>query len=132
MSEYIQNENPRPEDLISYAKRMLKGERGVDLYEVYKDIIPEVSPQDVIAIVDELVKTGEGTYRIVGGHCDTDYRPAVRDIEDYHFKRLWRERGQSIFRSRPPGKGEKWGLRLALKGRMKDLLELELTANDRP
>ena len=59
MSEYINNKDANLNDLIDYAKGMLAGERGSDLYEQYKDAIKEVSPDNVIVIVDELVKTGE-------------------------------------------------------------------------
>ncbi|MCD4734408.1 MAG: hemerythrin domain-containing protein, partial [Bacteroidales bacterium] len=58
MSEYINN-NKKLFSLVSYAKGMLSGERGADLYTEYKEILSKVNPEDVIIIVDELVKTGE-------------------------------------------------------------------------
>jgi len=59
MSEYINNKDGNLNELIDYAKGILAGERGSDLYEQYKDAIKKVSPDNVIVIVDELVKTGE-------------------------------------------------------------------------
>ncbi|MEZ5197405.1 MAG: PAS domain-containing protein [Bacteroidales bacterium] len=59
MSEYINNNESNLDDLIAYSKGILSGERGVDLYNEYKEAIKKVTPSDVITIVDELVKTGE-------------------------------------------------------------------------
>ncbi len=59
MSEYINNTEDNFKSLVTYAKGILDGERGLELYEEYKDVIEKVSPTDVVTIVDELVKTGE-------------------------------------------------------------------------
>jgi uncharacterized protein len=59
MLEYINNNEDSLQNLVSYAKRILDGDRGLDLYDEYKDVIEKVSPTDVVTIVDELVKTGE-------------------------------------------------------------------------
>jgi PAS domain S-box-containing protein len=59
MSEFINNSNNRTRQLTRYAIRMLEGERGSELYEEYKDDIKFVTPRSVIAVVDELMKTGE-------------------------------------------------------------------------
>lgn len=59
MSEHIHNISDKRDALFSYASGILAGERGVDLYEEYKEVLENVSPDDVIFIVDELVKTGE-------------------------------------------------------------------------
>lgn len=59
MSEYINNTNEKLNDLITYAKGILQGERGADLYFEYQEVLKHVNPTDVITIVDELVKTGE-------------------------------------------------------------------------
>lgn len=59
MSEYINNTEDNLQNLVSYAKGILDGERGLELYDKYKDVIEKVNPNDVIIVVDELVKTGE-------------------------------------------------------------------------
>ena len=59
MSEYINNTEDRINDLIAYAKGILQGERGADLYDEYKEVLEKVNPSDVVIVVDELVKTGE-------------------------------------------------------------------------
>lgn len=59
MSEYINHTEKRIQELVNYAKGILAGERGADLYKEYKSIIEKVTPKDVIIVVDELVKTGE-------------------------------------------------------------------------
>lgn len=50
--------------LIGYSKAVLKGDPGLDLYEQYREIIPFVTPGDVITIVDELVKTNADTDQV--------------------------------------------------------------------
>ena len=59
MSDYIKNRSERLERLKSYALRMLEGERGSELYAEYVGDFPHVTPQIVITVIDELVKTGE-------------------------------------------------------------------------
>jgi hypothetical protein len=58
MSEYINNHH-RLTALQAYAFGVLNGERGVDLYREYQQVIDFVTPKDVITIVDNLVKTGK-------------------------------------------------------------------------
>lgn len=52
------------ENLITYSKSILKGDPGLDLYTQYKEIIPLVTPADVISIVDVLVKTNSDTDQV--------------------------------------------------------------------
>jgi len=59
MSKYMNNTENRINDLIAYAKGILKGGRGSELYNEYKDVLKKVNPSDVVIVVDELVKTGE-------------------------------------------------------------------------
>ena len=59
MSELINNSDTRMKSLIAYAMGVLDGESGAGLYKQYEDILKTVSPQEVIKVVDELVKTGE-------------------------------------------------------------------------
>jgi PAS domain S-box-containing protein len=50
--------------LIAYSKGILKGDPGLDLYSQYRDVIPFVTPKDIITIVDELVKTNSDTQQV--------------------------------------------------------------------
>jgi len=59
MSELINNNKDRLHNLVDYAIGMLDGEKGADLYHKYESILQEVTPRDVISVVDELVKTNE-------------------------------------------------------------------------
>lgn len=79
MSEYINNSENNVLDLIEYAKSVLDGERGTELYVQYKNVIDHVSPQDVITIVDELVKTGEDI---------SDVKRAVNKILNIFYKSI--------------------------------------------
>ncbi len=58
MSELINNGNKNLDLLIAYAKGILSGERGSELYAEYRESLIQVKPKDVITVVDELVKTG--------------------------------------------------------------------------
>jgi len=55
----MNNTENRINELIAYAKEILQGERGADLYVKYQEILKQVNPTDVIIVVDELVKTDE-------------------------------------------------------------------------
>ena len=59
MTKYINDQSKKLNSLIAYAKGILGGERGGELYAQYKDVIKKVNPADVILVVDQLVKTGE-------------------------------------------------------------------------
>ncbi|MCF8368060.1 MAG: PAS domain-containing protein [Bacteroidales bacterium] len=59
MSEYINNKEGYTNDLLNYAKGILDGRRGSEMYEEYREAVKSVTPVDVVTIVDELVKTGE-------------------------------------------------------------------------
>ncbi len=59
MSELINNNKDKLQHLIDYAIGMLDGEGGAALYRKYKSVLEEVTPGDVITIVDELVRTKE-------------------------------------------------------------------------
>ena len=59
MSELINNSKDKLQHLKDYATGMLDGENGADLYRKYEKILSKVTPNDVITVVDELVKTGE-------------------------------------------------------------------------
>ncbi len=68
------------------------GNEGVDLYDEYKDVIKKVSPNDVIVIVDELIKTGEDiseVKRTVNKILNIFYEPIVTfgkvEVEKDHF-----------------------------------------------
>lgn len=92
MSEYIQDKNSKLDSLVTYATRMLEGERGVDLYDEYKDILTQVNPNDVIVVVDELIKTGEDISdikRTVNKILNIFYEPiksfGKAEVEEDHF-----------------------------------------------
>ncbi|MCD4664542.1 MAG: hypothetical protein K8R68_04660, partial [Bacteroidales bacterium] len=59
MSEMINNNIQKTDDLVAYAKGILQGERGIDLYNQYEKSLKAVTPIDVLHVVDELVKTNE-------------------------------------------------------------------------
>ena len=59
MSELINNNKDKLQNLVDYAIGMLDGESGAELYRKYETILKEVTPRDVITVVDELVKTNE-------------------------------------------------------------------------
>lgn len=59
MSELINNSKDKLQHLVDYAIGILDGEGGAELYRKYESILKEVTPRDVITVVDELVKTNE-------------------------------------------------------------------------
>ena len=81
MSKYMNNTENRINDLIAYAKGILQGERGADLYVEYQEVLKQVNPTDVLTVVDELVKTGEdmtNIKRAVNKILNIFYEPVKR------------------------------------------------------
>ena len=77
MSELINNGDTRMKSLVAYAMGVLDGEGGAGLYKQYEDVLKTVSPQEVIKVVDELVKTGEDM---------TEIKRAVNKILNIFYK----------------------------------------------
>lgn len=86
MSEYINNTNEKLNDLIAYAKGILQGERGAELYNEYKEVLEKVTPADVITVVDKLVKTGEDM---------PDIKQAVNKILNIFYKTV-KQHGKAV------------------------------------
>lgn len=58
MSEFIQNNEKRISDLLSFTMGMIKGDKGGLLIEKYRESISRVSPRLVIALVDQIMQQG--------------------------------------------------------------------------
>ena len=58
MSEYINNNEKRVEDLLAFSLGMMSGEDGRMLLEKYKEAIEHVTPQDMLTLEDKQMQMG--------------------------------------------------------------------------
>ena len=79
MSEYIDNTKQKLARLTEYAQFILEGERGLELYHQYQNVLEKVTPDEVISVVDQLVKSGEDI---------SDIKRAVNKILNVFYKSI--------------------------------------------
>lgn len=58
MSEFLQIQQRRREDLLQFSLGMMAGQNGKELIARYKDAIEHVTPHDIIAMEDKQVQMG--------------------------------------------------------------------------
>ncbi len=58
MSKLINTPEERLNQLISFAKRMVSGENGVELYHKYRSVTDKVTPTEAMEVLDVLLKEG--------------------------------------------------------------------------
>jgi len=60
MSEYINNNHLRREKLLELALGMLEGKRQPGFVKQFEEVLEQVTPRDVVYVVDGMVKSGAG------------------------------------------------------------------------
>lgn len=58
MSELINTPEERLNQLISFAKGMVSGENGVELYQKYSSVTDKVTPPEAMEVLDVLLREG--------------------------------------------------------------------------
>lgn len=58
MSELINTPEERLNQLISFAKGMVSGENGVELYQKYRSVTDKVTPTEAMEVLDVLLREG--------------------------------------------------------------------------
>ncbi len=56
MSEFIQNNQERIDDLVRFASGMIEGKKGGELIDQYRESIEAISPALVVAMVDRIMQ----------------------------------------------------------------------------
>jgi DUF438 domain-containing protein len=81
MSEYINNKSKRVENLFAFCIGIINNENGKELIEKHQFSIDQLTPHDVIEVVDKLVKTGIDTAVIkknIGKILNVFYKPITQ------------------------------------------------------
>ncbi|RLD82699.1 MAG: hypothetical protein DRJ10_04760, partial [Bacteroidetes bacterium] len=81
MSEYINNRSKRVENLFAFCIGIINKENGKELIEKHQFSIDQLTPHDVIEVVDKLVKTGIDTdviKRNIGKILNVFYKPITQ------------------------------------------------------
>jgi DUF438 domain-containing protein len=80
MSEFINNKEKRVENLFAFSIGIINRENGKKLIEKHQFSIDQLTPHDVIEVVDKLVRTGVSTEVIkknIGKILNVFYKPIV-------------------------------------------------------
>jgi len=64
MSELINTPQERLNQLISFAKGMVSGENGVELYHKYRSVTDKVTPSEAMEVLDALLREGIPTEKL--------------------------------------------------------------------
>jgi DUF438 domain-containing protein len=81
MSEFINNKEKRVENLFAFCIGIINQENGKKLIEKHQFSIDQLTPHDVIEVVDKLVRTGVSTEVIkknIGKILNVFYKPIVQ------------------------------------------------------
>jgi len=81
MSEFINNKEKRVENLFAFCIGIINRENGKQLIEKHQFSIDQLTPHDVIEVVDKLVRTGISTEVIkqnIGKILNVFYKPIVQ------------------------------------------------------
>ncbi len=81
MSEFINNKEKRVENLFAFSIGIINRENGKKLIEKHQFSIDQLTPHDVIEVVDKLVRTGISTEIIkknIGKILNVFYKPIVQ------------------------------------------------------
>ncbi len=64
MSEYINNNEKRVEQLFKFSEGIIKGENGTELMEKYGDALKYITPHDMLAMEEKQLKSGITPHQI--------------------------------------------------------------------
>jgi DUF438 domain-containing protein len=86
MSEFINNNEKRVEDLLAFSLGMMSGEDGRMLIEKYKETIEHVTPHDMLKLEDKQMQMGI-TPKAIKKDVDKVINVFFRKLKEYSWKK---------------------------------------------